>query len=488
MSLAEQAKGATTARVGVAAPAFELMCVDSSGDSPRQVSLGDYRGRWLGVIFYPRDFSFVCPTELTAFSAQVADFRQRGCDLLGVSVDSIPLHREWLATPPGAGGLGPLQYPLASDPSGDAARAFGVWDAEEKVSLRGLFLIDPDGVLQYAVVHNLSVGRSAVEVLRVLDALQSGGLCPASWTSADGVIDPEAALQPGRVVGHYRIRRQLGSGTFGAVFAAWDMHLERLVALKVLKRNIAESRKALLDEARAAARLNHPHVCTIYAVEEADGLPLIVMEHLEGRALSEMIRQPLDEPTALRLAGQIAAGLATAHQYQVVHGDFKPANVIVSGEGIAKILDFGLSRSQRERGGATLAPRRDELHLAAGNLERLGSGAEATIDLSLGADPRNSLRGTPAYMSPEQAAGEPATPASDAFSFGLALFEMLTGQSAHGELPLVKLIVRLQTADLASELASLVPPRHRELVSALLARAPPHRPTLAAVAQHLARF
>jgi serine/threonine protein kinase len=96
----------------------------------------------------------------------------------------------------------------------------------------------------------------------VLDTLKTGGLCPASCTSAGGTIDPELALQAGRILGHYRIRGKLGGGTFGTVFAAWDLRLERMVALKVLKRNLFESRDAVLAEARAAAKLNHPHVCT----------------------------------------------------------------------------------------------------------------------------------------------------------------------------------------------------------------------------------
>jgi eukaryotic-like serine/threonine-protein kinase len=152
-------------------------------------------------------------------------------------------------------------------------------------------MIDPDGVLQYAVIHNLNVGRNPEEVLRVLDALQTGSLCPASWTSADGTIDPELALQPGRILGHYRIRHRLGVGTFGTVFAAWDLRLERMVALKVLKRKVYESRDAVLAEARAAARVNHPHLCTVYSVEEQDGLPLIVMEYLQGRTLAQVISE-----------------------------------------------------------------------------------------------------------------------------------------------------------------------------------------------------
>ena len=275
------------ARVGEAAPEFALTCVSATDRDSRFVRLSDYSGHWLMLIFYPRDFTFVCPTELTAFSARHADFGERDCRLLGISADSIELHREWLTTPPEDGGLGPIQFPLVSDPAGTAARAYGIWVNEKEVSTRGLFIIDPAGILQYAVVHNLNVGRNPDEVLRVLNALQTGKLCPASWTSADGTIDPERALQQGTILGHYRIRAKLGDGTFGVVFAAWDLRLERMVALKVLKRSIFESREAVLTESRTVAKLNHPHICAVYTVEEEDGLSVIAMEYVDGQPLSQ---------------------------------------------------------------------------------------------------------------------------------------------------------------------------------------------------------
>ena len=212
-------------RVGDAAPDFTLECISLDQDHPRTVSLRDYRGRWLMLFFYPRDFTFVCPTELTAFSATIDDFEQRECDILGLSVDSIALHQEWIATPPSDGGLGPLQFPLGSDPDGVISRAYNVWVPDKQISTRGMFLIDPESVLQYAVVHNLSVGRTPDEVLRVLDALRTGGLCPSSWTSADGTIDLEGALEAGRILGHYRIRKSLGGGAFGT---AMGMCVHRL--------------------------------------------------------------------------------------------------------------------------------------------------------------------------------------------------------------------------------------------------------------------
>lgn len=478
----------SVAKIGKPAPAFHLQCISAGGLRSRSVKLSDYTGRWLMLIFYPRDFTFVCPTELTAFSARLPDFSQRECALLGVSVDSIELHQEWLSTSPADGGLGPLQFPLASDMDHTAAHAYGVWIEEKKVSTRGLFIIDPDGILQYVVLHNLSVGRSPDEVLRVLDALRTGGLCPASWTSADGTIDAERALKPGIILGHYRIRKQLGAGTFGTVFAAWDLRLERTVALKVLKRRVFESREAVLAEARAAARLNDPHVCTLYAVEEEDGLPLIVMEYLDGQSLSQMIADGLSPQAALGLAAQIASGLAAAHAQEVVHGDLKPANVLVSKNGVAKILDFGLARSQRNSIQEDPGTGERQVISVMQDTARIDidAGIGATVDgTSSSADQPNVIRGSVAYMSPEQACGAPATFASDVFSFGLTLVEMLTGHRAHREQSPVKLLVRLRTEDLAAELTRELDDVHRDIVLPMLAHAADQRPRMNEVAQKM---
>jgi peroxiredoxin (alkyl hydroperoxide reductase subunit C) len=145
------------------------------------VKLSDYAGKWLALLFYPLDFTFVCPTELTAFSDRYDEFESINADIIGVSTDSAFSHRAWLNTPRDKGGVEGLRYPLAADITGDVSRKYGVLIEEKGIALRGLFVIDPEGVLRYKVVHDLNIGRSVEETLRVIQALETGGLCQAEW-------------------------------------------------------------------------------------------------------------------------------------------------------------------------------------------------------------------------------------------------------------------------------------------------------------------
>jgi serine/threonine protein kinase len=365
-------------------------------------------------------------------SGRIAEFRERNCDVLGISTDSAATHQRWLATPPGQGGVGPLRFPLASDEDGSVARAYGVYVEGQKLALRGLFIIDPNGVLQYQVVHSLSVGRSTEEILRVLEGLQMGGLCAGERKRAEPALDVARELTADRVLGHYRIEAELGGGSFGTVYRARDLTLERTVALKVIRPGGPLAPEALLAEARAAAALTHPNVCVIHAVDSSLGPPMIVMEYVDGEPLSARIRQaPLPAQEAMSLGRQIALGMAAAHAHGVVHGDLKPANVLIAPAGMAKIVDFGMARRD---GGA-------------------GAGEQTALWTRTSS---GGISGTPAYMAPEQARGQPPTQASDVFSLGLMLFEMATGRRARAEgniLQLLRLIDREEPADYAGQLA-----------------------------------
>ncbi|HSS97291.1 MAG TPA: peroxiredoxin [Terriglobales bacterium] len=172
---------ATTAKVGQPAPDFNMPSTRNMETLSENVKLADYKGKWLVLLFYPLDFTFVCPTELTAFSDRLDELTGVGAEVIGVSTDSVHSHRAWIKTPRDQNGVADLQYPLASDVGGKLSRAYNILVEEANIALRGLFIIDPEGVLKYAVVHDLNIGRSVDETLRVLQGLQTGGLCAADW-------------------------------------------------------------------------------------------------------------------------------------------------------------------------------------------------------------------------------------------------------------------------------------------------------------------
>lgn len=167
--------------VGTTAPDFRMEAVAGNGEDFTNVSLSDYKGKWLVLFFYPLDFTFVCPTEISGISRRIEEFKKLNAEVLGVSIDSKFSHKAWINAAPEAGGLGKLAYPLASDITKEVSANYGVLIEEEGIALRGLFIIDPDGKVRYSVVHDLNVGRSVDETLRVLQGLQSGGLCPIDW-------------------------------------------------------------------------------------------------------------------------------------------------------------------------------------------------------------------------------------------------------------------------------------------------------------------
>ena len=180
----------------VTKPAPEFTADAVVGDDFKQIKLAEYRGKYVVLFFYPLDFTFVCPTEIIAFSDKIAEFHKRGAEVLGVSVDSKFSHLAWIRMPRSEGGLGGLKYPLVSDITKSISADYGVL-LEGGVALRGTFLIDKAGVLRHALINDLPLGRNIDETVRMIDALQffeqHGEVCPADWKPGALSIKPSVA-------------------------------------------------------------------------------------------------------------------------------------------------------------------------------------------------------------------------------------------------------------------------------------------------------
>src|SRR5713101_7997475 len=220
-------------------------------------------------------------------------------------------------------------------------------------------------------------------------------------------------ISPGSRLGPYEIIAPLGAGGMGEVWRARDPRLGREIAIKVLPEELSSDRERLKrfeNEARAASALNHPNIVTIHEIGEADGRAFLVMERIEGQTLRELLLEGALSPRRLLpIAFQIADGLARAHESGIVHRDLKPENLMVTKDGLVKILDFGLAKlapPETKPGSLTAAP---------------------TVSIGTGA---GTVLGTVGYMSPEQASGKPIDYRSDQFSLGAILYEMAAGRRA----------------------------------------------------------
>ncbi len=283
--------------------------------------------------------------------------------------------------------------------------------------------------------------RREVEHLLAQETKAEGFLeTPALEMEAEAIAQDQANLMLGRQIGSYRIVSLLGAGGMGEVYLAEDATLGRKVALKFLPEQMRQNelaQKRFLREAKSAAALDHPYICKIYEIGEAEKAPYLAMEYVRGTTLDEGFSKrtpPLEQ--ALKTALQIAEALGAAHREGIVHRDLKPANIMLTSEGHVKVMDFGLAK-----------------RVALGDSEQ---------DITRALTEEGSAVGTVPYMSPEQLRGEPVDRRSDIFSFGILLSEMLTG--AH---PFRK----TQPMATASAILNAVPPplsQHRNDVPPLL--------------------
>jgi eukaryotic-like serine/threonine-protein kinase len=257
----------------------------------------------------------------------------------------------------------------------------------------------------------------------------------------------------GRTIGHYEIIEKIGEGGMGAVYKARDIHLDRSVALKMLPGEWvanSERKRRFALEAKAASALNHPNIITIYDIDVADGVDFIAMEYVAGHTLAEVIPPGGLEPArAIQFGTQIADALATAHESGIVHRDLKPSNIMVNEQGRVKVLDFGLAKLMEPVS---------------------GEGATHTAETRAG-----TILGTVAYMAPEQAEGKPISQRADIFSFGVLLYEMLTGLQPFrrdSDLGTLAAIVRDEPPALD---AARIPPAVRQVVKRALEKNPEAR-------------
>jgi serine/threonine-protein kinase len=265
----------------------------------------------------------------------------------------------------------------------------------------------------------------------------------------------------GRTISHYTVIEKLGAGGMGEIYKAQDTRLNRFVAMKVLSTANAgdvERRRRFVQEAQAASALNHPNIITIHDVVSTDGLEFMVMEFVSGVTLDDLVpKQGLNAQKSLDIAVQIADALQTAHAAGIVHRDLKPANVMVTGSGLVKILDFGIAKLT---GPSPAAQSTDE-----------------TLPIDSPMTVEGSILGTVCYMSPEQAQAKTVDPRSDIFSFGLVLYEMLTGQKAFSgdsALSTLSSILRDEAKPIG-ELVEGVPPELEQIVHRAMRKEPDQR-------------
>ena len=301
-------------------------------------------------------------------------------------------------------------------------------------------------------------------------------------------VDPSP---PPDRIGPYPVVRELGRGGMGIVYQAIDTKLKREIALKVLPRRTAGGAERLVRferEAELLASLNHPNIATIHSLEEHDGVPFLTLELVNGETLSKQLRRgPLSIEDSLSVAHQVTLALEAAHKRQIVHRDLKPGNIMVTPEGVVKVLDFGLAKALR----SDFLAMSDKVATSDGRPEGvdlldLQAVRDESATVSLGATREGAILGTPGYMSPEQLEGRSGDHRVDVWGLGCVLFECLTGQRAFsGTTPQTLSLATLQEEPEWIRLPPETPERVRTLLSHCLAKGAEDRLHSATEARHV---
>jgi len=288
-------------------------------------------------------------------------------------------------------------------------------------------------------------------------------------------------LQPGATVDHFRVLRLLGRGGMGEVFLARDLRLGRRVALKILRaRDIGSSSavERFLVEARTTARFAHPNIITVHFAGEVDDNPYLALEYLEGQTLRQrMVEGRLGVREAARIGLSIASALKEAHRHGILHRDLKPENVMIPADGRVRVLDFGLAKQVAGEASAVAYPEPQE------------DSEDASLSLgSTDLTQQDEIRGTPAYMAPEQWSGEAVTEAADLWALGLVLYEILAGQHPFAGLPAALIAARVNQGEPIPRLTVDAPEELVALLEICLVHSPASRAPLSDVIAVLERI
>lgn len=305
--------------------------------------------------------------------------------------------------------------------------------------------------------------RSELESLLAYEARADGFIDRSALQIGAENLAAERKFLIGRQIGHYQIVARIGAGGMGEVYRATDTRLNRTVAIKILSAHLSlrpDLRKRFEREAKAISNLNHPHICTLHDIGQAEGFDYLVMEYLEGEALAKRLKKsPLPTEQLLRIAIEIAGALDQAHRKGVIHRDLKPGNIMLTKTG-AKLLDFGLAKQSGSRS-------------PDGEKSPMGDGLPHSKSLT----EEGLILGTLEYMAPEQVEGKEADCRTDIFAFGLIMYEMATGRKAFEGDSKASLIAAILTSEPRSitMIQPMTPPALERVVKKCMSKDPDER-------------